>query len=263
MSDALRDGRHFLGDAPERERAARIEELLLTGLDHYFAGEYELAINVWTRVLFLDRSHARARAYIERARGAVAERQREADELLQNGAAALHRGDRHTARDLLTSAERAGGSEEALALLSRLDMLDAAAPLPESSSRGGAPDAPARPSNRQDARLPWVIAGLTTGVLLAGSIGAYMWWSAEPVSPVVPVLQAPAVRVPPICEIRLFRARTLLAEKRLHEALAVLDQGDPDGLHRATFAQLRAAIQQDLIAAGRRDAGVAAAEPLP
>ena len=55
----------------------RVEELLLAGLDHYFAGQHELAINVWTRVLFLDRGHARARAYIERARGAIAERQRE------------------------------------------------------------------------------------------------------------------------------------------------------------------------------------------
>ena len=44
-------------------------------------GRHELAINVWTRVLFLDRGHARARAYIERARSAVAERQREGEEL--------------------------------------------------------------------------------------------------------------------------------------------------------------------------------------
>ena len=46
---------------------ARIEYLLVTGLDHYFAGEYEHAINLWTRVLFLDRNHDRARAYIDRA----------------------------------------------------------------------------------------------------------------------------------------------------------------------------------------------------
>ena len=51
---------------------ARIEHLLVTGLDHYFAGEFEPAINLWTRVLFLDRTHDRARAYIERARSAQA-----------------------------------------------------------------------------------------------------------------------------------------------------------------------------------------------
>jgi hypothetical protein len=32
----------------------------LAGLDHYFAAQYDFAIQVWTRVLFLDRSHARA-----------------------------------------------------------------------------------------------------------------------------------------------------------------------------------------------------------
>ncbi len=61
--------------APEPEglsaadRDTRIEQLLLTGLDQYFAGEYEGAISAWTRVLFLDRGHARAKAYIDRARG--------------------------------------------------------------------------------------------------------------------------------------------------------------------------------------------------
>ena len=47
--------------APDAERATRIEELLVSGLDHYFAEEYEQAINVWTRVVFLDREHGRAR----------------------------------------------------------------------------------------------------------------------------------------------------------------------------------------------------------
>ena len=53
------------------------------------AGSNWSAINVWTRALFFDRSHARARAYIDRARSALAERQREAEELLQGGAAAF------------------------------------------------------------------------------------------------------------------------------------------------------------------------------
>ncbi|HXG89537.1 MAG TPA: hypothetical protein VNJ02_14505 [Vicinamibacterales bacterium] len=64
------------------ERDARIEQLLLAGLDHYFAHQYEPAINVWTRVLFLDRTHDRARAYIERARSAQAELQRQSEAVL-------------------------------------------------------------------------------------------------------------------------------------------------------------------------------------
>jgi hypothetical protein len=61
------------------DQAARIDQLLTAGLDEYFAGRYDGAVQVWSRVFFLDRSNARARAYIERARSAVAERQRVAE----------------------------------------------------------------------------------------------------------------------------------------------------------------------------------------
>src|SRR6187401_200375 len=130
MSDPLRTETSRLPEPASRaERDAKIEQLLLVGLDHYFAGRYEQAINVWTRALFLDRSHARARAYIERARSALAEGQRECEELLQNGVAAFKRGDGSEARRLLRSAiDRGAPSEEALALLERLDRLDVAAP---------------------------------------------------------------------------------------------------------------------------------------
>ena len=73
MSDPFRtDDSRAHGTASGSDRDAKIEQLLLDGLDHYFAARYELAINVWTRALFLDRSHARARAYIERARSGLA-----------------------------------------------------------------------------------------------------------------------------------------------------------------------------------------------
>jgi hypothetical protein len=65
--------------SPPDEQAVRIDQLLTAGLDDYFAGRYERAVQVWSRVFFLDRSNARARAYIERARGAIAERQRVAE----------------------------------------------------------------------------------------------------------------------------------------------------------------------------------------
>src|SRR6187402_2689365 len=115
MLDPLRD---------QESSESRIEELLLAGLDHYFNGQHELAISVWTRVLFLDRTHARARAYIERARGAIAERQREGEELLQTGAAAFKRGDADDARRLLNSAiERGAQPDEALSMLDRLERI--------------------------------------------------------------------------------------------------------------------------------------------
>src|SRR5262249_11030072 len=100
------------GPLSEADRAARIEELLLSGLDQYFGGQYEQAINIWTRVAFLERGHGRARAYIERARDALAEKQRECDELLHSGVAAYQAGDLDTARELLTRAVETGGPNE-------------------------------------------------------------------------------------------------------------------------------------------------------
>jgi len=125
MSDALRtEGIRARDGASAQDRDAKIEQLLLVGLDHYFAARYELAINVWTRALFLDRSHARARAYIERARSALAERQRESEELLQKGIAAFQRGDGDAARHTLQAAIEAGAPpDEALAVLERLNRL--------------------------------------------------------------------------------------------------------------------------------------------
>src|ERR1019366_583307 len=127
MSDSLRTDRsRALDAASEADRDAKIEQLLLVGLDHYFAAQYEHAVNVWTRALFLDRSHARARAYIERARSALAERQRESEELLQTGVAAFERGDGDEARRLLQAAIEGGApSDEALAVLERLNRLEA------------------------------------------------------------------------------------------------------------------------------------------
>src|SRR5262249_59622380 len=105
-----------------------------------------LAINVGTRALSLDRSHAGARAYIERARSALAERQRESEELLQNGVAAFHRGEADEARRLLQAAIEAGApAEEALAVLERLNRLEAPVHAPAAQPARRPPPHPAPP----------------------------------------------------------------------------------------------------------------------
>src|ERR671923_1157242 len=106
------------------ERDARIEQLLLAGLDRYFANDYEQAINLWTRVLFLDRQHDRARAYIERARSAQAERQRESEALMHQGLDAFTSGDVARARELVSNALERGASRDlALGVLDRIERL--------------------------------------------------------------------------------------------------------------------------------------------
>src|SRR3954462_10140848 len=130
-SDPLRTDSSQAPAAPDADRDAKIEQLLLAGLDHYFAAHYELAINVWTRALFFDRSHARARAYIDRARSALAERQRQAEELLHGGTAAFRRGDAGEARRLLQAAIDGGAPlEDAFPMLERLNRMEPAPAAP-------------------------------------------------------------------------------------------------------------------------------------
>ena len=176
MTDPRRSDASATAGARARSRGP-VEELLLTGLDHYFAGQHELAISVWTRVLFLDRGHARARAYIERARGAIAERQREGEELVHTGAAAFQRGESEAARRLLTSAvERGAGTEEALALLDRLERLEAAGVQQE--SRAGRRTAPAARTRRR--RSGGSIDRGSDGLPPARSWASRRWRSPSP-----------------------------------------------------------------------------------
>ncbi len=238
------------------ERATRIEELLVSGLDHYFAEDYEQAINVWTRVIFLDRDHDRARAYIERARKAIAERQRESEELLHRGLNAYKAGDVETARDLLTRAVDQGApSDEALVLLDRLHRLEGTgfdAPIDRRllPARKVARRAEARQRGR---RWPWVVAA----VVVAGAGAAVFYGAAPALSWLADVPAAqPAAQVAPeplpmvrTADTVLDRARELYAGGHLHDALRTLDRiGIADPL-RDDADRLRADIQRELLAA--------------
>jgi tetratricopeptide (TPR) repeat protein len=277
MTDPLRFDRPSTSpDVPEHDRDARVEDLLLAGLDHYFAGQYELAINVWTRVLFLDRGHARARAYIERARGALSERQREAEELLHRGAAAFDRGDAESARRLLTSAvERGAGNEEALALLDRLNRLGGPpaqhepAVLPPLRARFDGVPVFVPSAIEERSRLAWVGAGLVAGLVLAAAGIAFLFvrgeWPALERSTTVGLTQPSAAEplpVPGAGDVWLARARALHAKGRLHDALAALDAIRMGDARRAEADVLRASIQRALLEAGRAPLSAPAAAPV-
>ena len=249
----------------------KIESLLLTGLDHYLAGEYDQAVVVWTRVLFFDRHHARARAYIDRARSALAERLRESEALLDDGVAALQRGDTVAARQLITSAVTHGGSlEDAQVLLERLDRLEAAggktaAPVRRSRLRRIRPTTHRDPAPQQQRWLPVAIVVVLGAVAVAT---AASWERVQPllVSPAVPAVAAPLpdadpLPIPTRAEVALSRAHALFQRGRLHEALRALDRmpaGDP---LRPESDALRTMIQRTLLTGS--EPGVALDAPSP
>jgi hypothetical protein len=245
----------------DADRDALIERLLLAGLDHYFEGRYEQAVNVWTRVAFLERGHGRARAYIERARGALAERQRESDELLHRGLDAYSAGDLARARELLTRAVADGGSETALVFLQRLGIAEAghaaAAPLPSESEDGAKTGRLAMGGSRQAAsageRTNWLatiaVSVMTATAILLTAQPIASWLGERPGS--IPETGRHATDALPIvrgAEMRLTRARELAAAGRPHEALrllAAIDRGDP---LRAEADSLATTIQNSLLA---------------
>jgi tetratricopeptide (TPR) repeat protein len=238
------------------DRAARIEELLVSGLDHYFAAEYEQAINIWTRVIFLDRDHNRARAYIDRARKAIAERQRESEELLHRGLEAYAAGEVERARDLLTRAVDQGApSDQALVLLGRMEQLEGTGfDLPLQRKRVPArrlSDDPTSPARRPS--WPWVAAGVAVIAVLAavffGAAPALSWLvdvpaDARPLPQTAPE-PVPIVRT---ADTLLERARELYAGGHLRDALRSLDGIGIADPARPQADRLRADIQRVLLA---------------
>jgi tetratricopeptide (TPR) repeat protein len=261
MSDPLRTNPPY---APEPhadpERDAKIESLLLAGLDHYFSSDYAQAIDVWTRALFLDRSHARARAYIERARSALAEEQRQSEELLHSGIAAFERGQMDAARQLLNAAVQRGGAHDvALAFLTRIDRINAAAPTvaaaaPVSANRNMRPAiAPTRHFSvgLLTALLAVAVAAmfvytLAPWDLVRGFIPSLSSAAESGASPVTPV-RDPLI-VPRSSDLALARAQALFKGGRLHDALRALALVRPSDPLRGDADQLKATIQRELIA---------------
>lgn len=242
------------------ERDSQIEALLVDGLDRYFNGKLEDAIHIWTRVLFLDRSHARARAYIERARTALAERQRRVDEMLQTSGDLLAAGRTEAARDLLAEAvAETGDDERAAALRLRLERLERA----HAAARigGGRPRiVDARPvpgwtwprRTAVSAIAAVALAAVLLLVVAAGASPATDWLGlgGEDAQPIA--IGASAVSLPALssADVALVRARTLYTRGRLSEALLALDRVAPESPSRGAADRLRNQIQQLLLAGG-------------
>ena len=237
----------------EATAGPQIEDLLIAGLDRYFAGRHEEAIHIWTRVLFIDRGHRRARAYIERARLALAERQREQEVLLQDGVAAMGRGDTGEARSLLSRSIRdAGPDDRALAALARLDRLQHATPaVPPRQVADPRPAPVRRPAA---GRVPWtallVIFALAASAIVV-AFAAPEWWAAARGVKASDSLPGQALPIITTSEAALVRARTLHARGRLRDAAAALDVIAADDPLRRDADVLLTDIQDALLASSR------------
>ncbi len=260
MSDPLRTDVVRPADTlSDVDREARIEQLLFSGLDQYFAGHYELAINIWTRVVFLERGHSRARAYIERARGALAERHRESEELLHRGIAAFNTGDTDLARDLITRAVEEGGSQDvALVLLERLNRLST--PPPTDAPPRTVPSEP-QPHVPREVEAPaghaWRLRAALALALVMGSMAVVVLsgvplpdWLADPVGS--PSEQVAAMPLDPLPLARsseriVARARALQSGGHLRDALRTLDAIHLADPLRPEADRMRGELQRQLL----------------
>jgi tetratricopeptide (TPR) repeat protein len=262
----------FLLAAQKRNiRRMRIEQLLLSGLDSYFSGKYNRAINLWTRVLFLDRHHDRARAYIDRARNAEAEQQREAEALLHEGLQAFDDGKIDQARRLLNTAlDRGASSDLALGVLNRIERLavaqgrhardtdDRREVPPVVRSRHASPRV--RPSDgTQMVSTLWLVVVIVVAMMAAGAwvfslddLTTWARWPGSPLSDLPPSATTTLLEplpVPGTADVLLRRAQAHFAAGRVRDALAVLDQVPVGNPRHADAERLRGLIQRELLAA--------------
>jgi hypothetical protein len=244
----------------DRDRSSRIEQLLLSGLDQYFAGRYEEAIDIWTRVAFLERRHGRARAYIDRARGAQAERQRASDELVAAARLALDAGEVAEAKRLLNDAVSHGAAGDTAALLlERLHRVGVA--------RGGHLPAPAQTvsPSAEAASEGWALTiAVSAAVVVAVLVAGRMVTASLAAWPAAGDAVSAHVDLPPPMgpgDMMVARARRLHAAGRPREALRVLDGVDLGDPARSSADVLRGEWQREILAAAGAAMPGAAGEP--
>ncbi len=264
--------------AQPAEDEGRIEHLLVTGLGHYFAGEFDAAINLWTRVLFLDRTHDRARAYIDRARSAQAEQQRISEALVHEGLDAFDRGEVVRARALLSDALDQGASHEvALGVIGRIDRLDlgqrtAVPAMPVSRERTRAKvavgDRPSEDQRRGNAALRWttaagiVMVAAVSFVLLAPN-GLADWFPEQATTglPVSATVTPAPLPVPSPNEAYVAQGRSLFANGKLRDALRVLGRVPLSDSLRPEADRIRGEIQRELLVVASAEVSAPAVVP--
>ena len=249
----------------ERDREARLEELLLSGLDYYFAGQHELAINVWTRALFIDRGHARARAYIERARSAIAE----ASAKLKSSST---RAQPHFSGVNPKPPDGCSGRRSNMARQPKKRSRcwsGLTGWRPPASRRTRATSAATRPGRprlspirpgRDRSWLGWIAAGVLLGLAAAAVTIGILWTRGEQWLPLdsgstesSARLREEPLPIPAASDVSIARAQAQYERGHLREALLALEAVGPGDPLSAEADQLKATIQAKLLEAARSD----------
>ncbi len=129
---------------PAGEHSVRIAELLESGQAACDRGEYQAAIDAWSRIFLIDIDHQEAARRIEKARQLKAEREREVEEIFHEGVARFDSGSFEPAKLAFNRAlELSPGHLVALEYLEKIRERQLGAP----SAAVGAATAALRPSD--------------------------------------------------------------------------------------------------------------------
>ena len=155
--DELSFGGEGVGALDERagggENAGRIPELLAEGQGAFERGEFQAAIDAWSRIFLIDIDHHEAARRIEQARQLKAEREREVEELFHGGVGQFDVADFDGAeRSFRRVLELAPGYVLAEEYLEKIDERRAGAPSASAAATLGSPRAGVEPGAGEGAR---------------------------------------------------------------------------------------------------------------
>jgi len=145
------------GEGEGDEGGGRIEQLLGEGQAAFDRGEYQGAIDAWSRIFLIDIDHQEAARRIEQARQLKAERERETEEIFHEGAERFDAGDLVAAEAAFRRVvEIAPGHVLAVEFLERIEARreGGAAPVVPSAVERAAGEEPPRAAATVSPRAP-------------------------------------------------------------------------------------------------------------
>ena len=255
---------------PSSRSSLKTEELYLYGDELFDKGFFQRAVDVWTRILFIDRGNPKARKAIERAKKAIAERQRLLDAEVASAGRLFEEGDLEGADCLIravlaTDPRHVEGHQvaERIAALDRRNLVGASCEIesPPVPSKRGLPvhvskKGSARPATETSA-LPLKMAVFALSAMLVFATGAlylHLNWDSfvsdgafAHSTPPSGLSDLEARSLPDPAELRYYNGARLFAKGRYREALTELSLVDRSSATAEEARGLILRIEQRLL----------------